>query len=297
MTTLEDLRNQEIKVLDHGYVKLVGWLGDDQAIVNGARLSYGPQAKKIRTDAGLIRYLLRNNHTSPIELPIIMFEIFLPLYVWGQIVRHRSARYSSLNQHSNRYAEIIDVDHMLGTDGWRLQSTVNRQGSAGVIEDPVICQALADDERDLILHAREVYDRRIDVGVAREIARKDMPQSNYTKAVWQIDLHNLLHFLQLRMDPHAQQEVREYAHVMAEVVKVWVPVAWRAFEDYRLHAVTLSALDIQVLGALLADQDINQIVDEVGWTRPGSERTEFETKVARFVPKHVLDRLPWKAVE
>lgn len=227
-------------VLDDGFVRVIDYMGNDAAIVQAARISYGAGTKTSQDDRGLIRYLMRMRHTSPFEQAEIKLHVRVPMDTWRQWVRHRSA---SLNEYSTRYSEAIDS--MQGTDDhyWRTQASNNKQGSAGFLPSDVGA-LLSKEERDLQAYASNVYKRRLEAGVAREQARKDLPLSTYTEAYWKIDLHNLLHFLKLRLDPHAQLEIRTYAEVIATVVKQWCPLTWEAFEDYSLNSIQLSGPEI-----------------------------------------------------
>jgi thymidylate synthase (FAD) len=236
-------------VLDDGFVRLVDYMGDDWAIVQAARVSYGRGTKRVHEDRGLIRYLLRHSHTTPFEMCEIKLHVRVPMDIWRQWIRHRTA---SVNEYSTRYSEAIDGAHRTAPDAWRLQSTSNRQGSSGLLS-PEAGARLSAEEADLVKRARESYEGRLAAGVAREQARKDLPLSTYTEAYWKIDLHNLLHFLELRMDAHAQQEIRAYATVIGEeIVARWVPVTWEAFLDYRRNALTLSSLEVALVSALAA---------------------------------------------
>jgi thymidylate synthase (FAD) len=204
-------------------------------------------------DRKLLRYLLRHRHTTPFEQCEMKFLIRIPMDAWRQMIRHRTA---NVNEYSTRYVEAIDRNDVTPSDGWRSQSKNNKQGSSGEVEgwpdympDTHLTpgEYLSAKEFDFHKQAREVYQERLAFGVAREQARKDLPLSTYTEAYWKCDLHNILHFLGLRMDSHAQKEIRDYANAMASIVKQLFPVTYQAFLDYRLNAIQLSALDIQVI--------------------------------------------------
>lgn len=237
---LNDLRWKKFQVLDDGFVCLVDVMGDDSSVVQAARVSYGEGTKKLSDDRTLIRYLLRHRHTTPFEMVELKFLVRVPMDCWRQWIRHRTA---SVNEYSTRYSIAIDSSQTTPPDEWRTQSQQNRQGSAELM--PVeIGQKLSAAERDLQDHCRRAYQERLDLGVAREQARKDLPLSTYTEAYWKIDLHNLLHFLALRMDEHAQLEIREYSSAMGrKIVQPLFPLVWEAFEDYRLQASGLSRLE------------------------------------------------------
>ena len=191
-------------MLDQGFVCLVDAMGDDQAVVQAARVCYGEGTKGFREDRGLIRYLMRKRHTSPFEMCEVKFLLRVPVDLWRQGVRHRTA---SQNEYSTRYSVAIDAAARTAPDAWRAQSAKNKQGSGGPIPREV-GEGLTAAEADLLDRSREVYEARLASGVAREQARKDLPLSTYTELYWKIDLHNLLHFLGLRMDGHAQAEIR-----------------------------------------------------------------------------------------
>src|SRR5690242_7146820 len=211
---LSALRWQKFPVLDDGFVCLVDVMGDDQAVVQAARVSYGEGTRKVSDDRGLIRYLLRHRHTTPFEMVEIKFLVRVPMDAWRQWIRHRTA---NVNEYSTRYSVAIDAAQRTSPSQWRLQSADNRQGSAGFLPQSQ-GEALTRGETELQDLARRTYDARLAAGVAREQARKDLPLSTYTEAYWKVDLHNLLHFLRLRMDDHAQQEIREYAEVMGKEI-------------------------------------------------------------------------------
>lgn len=244
---VEELRWKKFPVLDDGFVCLVDVMGDDQAVVQAARVSYGEGTKKVSDDRGLIRYLMRHRHTTPLEMVEIKFLCRVPMDTWRQWIRHRTA---NVNEYSTRYSLAIDAAQHTPPDQWRTQATTNRQGSEGLLP-PDVGAELTASEAELLTKARELYEKRIAMGVAREQARKDLPLSTYTEAYWKIDLHNLLHFLALRMDEHAQLEVREYATALGEkIIKPLFPLVWEAFIDYRRQAMFLSRLDVELIARL-----------------------------------------------
>jgi thymidylate synthase (FAD) len=224
-------------------------MGDDYSIVEAARNSYGEGTRHTSKDRTLIRYLMRHRHTTPFEMAEIKLSVRVPMDCWRQWIRHRTA---NINEYSTRYSIAIDSVQETEPNQWRRQSQTNRQGSddmIGVDTGALLTQA----ERELQQHARRVYEERIECGVAREQARKDLPLCTYTQAFWKIDLHNLFHFLALRMDSHAQWEIQEFARAIGHnIVKPLFPVAWEAFEDYRLGAIQLSRLEIEVMQALMS---------------------------------------------
>ena len=246
---VESLRWHKLPVLDDGFVALVDCMGDDASVVQAARVSYGEGTRKVSDDRQLIRYLLRHAHTTPFEMAELKFVVRVPMDCWRQWIRHRTA---SINEYSTRYSLAIDA--MQGTTGdqWRSQAASNRQGSGEPLP-PAAGNHHTAAEQELQALARRVYEERLAAGIAREQARKDLPLSTYTEAYWKIDLHNLLHFLALRMDPHAQLEIRRYAETIGhQIVAPLFPLVWEAFLDYRMEAVRLTRLDREVIRRLAA---------------------------------------------
>lgn len=246
------MREREIKVLDDGFIKLVDYMGGDDAIVQAARVSYGKGTKKVSEDRGLIRYLMRHHHTTPFEMVEFKFHIRIPMDAWRQMIRHRTA---NVNEYSTRYSEAIDSQQRTPPNAWRNQSKDNKQGSGDFFteEDG---EVLTHYERDFLDEAKRIYQYRLGMGVAREQARKDLPLSTYTEAYWKCDLHNIFHFLRLRMDAHAQYEIRQYANAMYELIKPVCPIACEAFEDYRLNAVQFSGPEMKLLNNPLVREAI-----------------------------------------
>ena len=246
--TIEELRWKKIPILDDGFVCLVDVMGDDGSVVQAARVSYGEGTKKVSDDRTLIRYLLRHRHTTPFEMAEIKLLVRVPMDCWRQWIRHRTA---SVNEYSTRYSIAIDSTQHTPPGQWRTQAKGNRQGSGHPL--PIdVGQQLTDEEQQHLEEAQHVYQHRLEVGVAREQARKDLPLSTYTEAYWKIDLHNLLHFLHLRMDSHAQQEIRDYATAIGEqIVAPLFPLVWEAFLDYRVGAMGLTRLEVGVVQRLM----------------------------------------------
>jgi thymidylate synthase (FAD) len=281
---LDEILGRTFPVLDDGFVRVVDYLGNDQSIVQAARVSYGAGTKQVSEDRGLIRYLLRHRHTTPFEMCELKLHVRVPMDAWRQWIRHRTA---SVNEYSTRYSVAIDAAQRTTPDQWRTQAQQNKQGSGESVDETVGTE-LTRSEAALQDEARAVYQDRLDKGVAREQARKDLPLCTYTEAYWKMDLHNLLHFLALRMDSHAQQEIRDYATVIGErIVARWVPLTWEAFLDYRFHATGLSRIESEILGAIGAGdaERAMAIAREAGWLEPGRnglkanrERWEFEEK-------------------
>ncbi|MCL1856222.1 MAG: FAD-dependent thymidylate synthase [Kiritimatiellaeota bacterium] len=242
---LDAILGKPFPVLGEGFVRVVDYMGSDAAIVQAARVSYGEGTKQVSQDRGLIRYLLRHRHTTPFEMCELKLHVRVPMDIWRQWIRHRTA---NVNEYSTRYSIAIDAAHATAPDAWRTQAENNKQGSDGLLPPDIGAQLTAE-ETAFHQQCRDLYDARIKQGVAREQARKDLPLSTYTEAYWKIDLHNLLHFLALRMEEHAQREIRDYATTIGhEIVQRWVPLTWEAFMDYRMGAVTLSRDALALLG-------------------------------------------------
>ncbi|QDT65907.1 FAD-dependent thymidylate synthase [Calycomorphotria hydatis] len=256
---LNELRWNKFQVLDDGFVCLVDVMGDDSSVVQAARVSYGEGTKKVSDDRTLIRYLMRHRHSTPFEMAEIKLLVRVPMDTWRQWIRHRTA---NVNEYSTRYSVAIDSAQATPVDQWRMQAASNRQGSEGFL-DNALGQQLTDEETAFQNEARRVYEARLEAGVAREQARKDLPLATYTEAYWKIDLHNLLHFLSLRMDSHAQLEIREYSKTIGEqIVKPLFPVVWEAFEDYRQGSMFLTRLDREVITRLATSGQVPPYSDE-----------------------------------
>ncbi|MGK9369536.1 FAD-dependent thymidylate synthase [Melioribacter sp. Ez-97] len=282
---LDSILGKKFKVLDDGFVRVVDYMGSDESIVQAARVSYGKGTKKVSEDRGLIRYLLRNQHTTPFEMCEIKFHVRVPMDTWRQWIRHRTA---NVNEYSTRYSIAIDASQKTDPDKWRYQAKDNKQGSEGFLSAEV-GKILSEKEIKFQNYAREIYKERIEAGVAREQARKDLPLSTYTEAYWKIDLHNLLRFISLRMDSHAQYEIRQYAEVIGkEIVARWCPITWEAFMDYIYNGVKFSALELNVLKAINSGdkEEALRLADSYGWLKKindrlakNRERIEFEEKL------------------
>jgi thymidylate synthase (FAD) len=259
---IDALRWKKFPVLDDGFVCLVDVMGDDQSVVQAARVSYGEGTRKVSDDRGLIRYLMRHRHSTPFEMAELKFLVRVPMDCWRQWIRHRTA---NVNEYSTRYSLAIDATQTTRADEWRTQAASNRQGSGEPLS-ATVGENLTAAEAEFQALARRLYEDRIALGVAREQARKDLPLSTYTEAYWKIDLHNLLHFLALRMDEHAQFEIRAYARTMGEeIVRPLFPLVWEAFVDFRLEAMYLTRLDrgvIQRLLTRLADEGRSRLTEE-----------------------------------
>lgn len=285
----------QIKCLNDGFVKLVDHMGNDQSICNAARVSYGNhktneqiinhirgqemhnsgngdipdelclelnKAEQETKDEQLIRYLMRHRHTTPFEMVSFVFLVRAPIHVARQWFRHRTWSY---NEYSTRYKEAIDSFETTEPDAWRLQATDNKQGSSGFLPTSYLeggAKSLTSDGQSLtrqeeigLHHTSQIYKDRLEAGVAREQARKDLPLSTYTEFYAKVDLHNLFHFLSLRLDSHAQLEIRTYAQAIAEVCKPIVPISYAAFEDYRLNGVHFSSQEMNMIRILLDQTD------------------------------------------
>ena len=258
------LLGREYRVLDKGFVRLVDYLGGDARIVQAARVSYQEGTKTVREDGALIDYLVRHKHTSPLEQVVLTFHLKMPIFVARQWLRHRTAR---LNEISGRYSVMQDEFYLPNAAQVRRQSAVNKQGRSDE-EVPAELQART---LELLKTGQQgaftAYQELLDEDVARELARINLPLSLYTEMYWQIDLHNLFHFLRLRLDAHAQYEIRVYGEVMAELARAVAPLAYRAFEEHILYAKTfsrsemellLSAVDREALGQALTTSDLRK---------------------------------------
>jgi thymidylate synthase (FAD) len=294
---LDKILGVPFKVLDDGFVRVIDYMGSDSSIVQAARVSYGQGTKKLREDEGLIRYLIRHHHTSPLEMCDIKLHVRVPMDCWRQWIRHRTA---SVNEYSTRYSLAIDAAQKTEPNAWRLQATSNRQGSEGFLE---IEQGKSFSEKENALHelARKTYNERIEAGLAREQARKDLPLSTYTEAYWKTNLHNLLHFLVLRMEQHAQLEIREYASTIgSEIVSKWCPLVWDAFKDYQLGAMELSKQEIDIISRLQANDADGAITLAIkfGFLPPSGEKIKFNLERSEMEQKLKMlgIRPPWLEV-
>ncbi|WP_135450351.1 FAD-dependent thymidylate synthase [Tabrizicola caldifontis] len=245
-------------VLDHGFIRVIDYMGDDAAIVQAARVSYGAGTKHVQNDEGLIRYLMRHWHSTPFEMCEIKLHVKLPVFVARQWIRHRTA---NVNEYSARYSILDREFYIPAPEHLAAQSTVNNQGRGEVLSGPEAARVLEILKRDATTaydHYETMLSQEGQQGLARELARMNLPMNIYTQWYWKTDLHNLFHFLRLRADSHAQYEIRVYAEAIAACVKDWVPLAYGAFEDYRMGGVTLSAKAIAVLKRRLAGETVTQ---------------------------------------
>ena len=277
---LERRLGVQIQVLDHGFVRVVDYMGNDDAIVQAARVSYGSGTKTVKDDTALIRYLMRHRHTTPFEMCEIKLHVKMPIFVARQWIRHRTA---NVNEYSARYSILDREFYIPEPEHLASQSVANKQGRGSVLEGDEMEQALDTLQRcsdeafnsyeDLLsTHGKE--------GLSRELARMVLPTSVYTQWYWKIDLHNLLHFLLLRTDPHAQYEIRAYADVIANMVQDWVPVAFQAFEDYQRQAVTMSRQEMECIRDMVK-------YEYVGPAESGMSDREWEEFFKKIAPHGV----------
>lgn len=281
------MKDKEFKVLNDGLIKVIDYMGDDAAVVQAARVSYGAGTKTPSDDRTLIRYLMRNWHTTPFEMCEVKLLVRVPMDCWRQWIRHRTA---SVNEYSTRYSEAIDSFEVASE--WRRQSQNNKQGSSNNLitefpigtEDIITSQYnphefLSIKENWFHEEARQLYQERLKFGVAREQARKDLPLSTYTEAYWKCDLKNLLGFLRLRMDEHAQLEIRSYAKIIGEeIVAKLFPITWEAFVDYQLNAITFSGPEIEFIAWLNSSFKESNPINKLS----KREKEEFTAKMKKM---------------
>tara|TARA_B100001964_G_scaffold29331_1_gene29924 strand:- start:9032 stop:9928 length:897 start_codon:yes stop_codon:yes gene_type:complete len=249
MTTLNDIDKNDkryVQVLDKGFVGLIDHMGSDDAVVQAARVSYGTGTKKVQEDRGLIRYLMRHEHTTPFEMCEVKFHIRLPIFVMRQLIRHRTA---SVNEYSGRYSVMTDEFYMPET--FQKQSTTNKQGREDSLDE--IHGKLSWMLEDVHTNAYSKYEELLDLDVARETARAVLPVSNYTETYWKCNLKNFMHMAWLRMDSHAQWEIRMFADAMYGLVQPLFPAVCEAFEDYKLNAVRLSSMEVKLTKVIFGD--------------------------------------------
>ena len=285
---MDNILGLKFPVLNNGFIRVIDYMGGDSSIVQAARISYGKGTKKSSQDRSLIRYLMRHWHSTPFEMCELKLHVRVPMDTWRQWIRHRTA---NVNEYSTRYSIAIEDAQETGFEKWRIQSASNKQGSEGFF-DIANGQIFSKQEKELHKYTREVYYERLSAGMAREQARKDLPLSTYTEAYWKIDLHNLLHFLRLRMDSHAQLEIREYANTIGyEIVSKWCPIAWEAFLDYRFEAESLSRVEIEIFKQIVTGgfENAKKIAFANKWIwvkdgveKKGRECLEFEEKLRKW---------------
>lgn len=263
---LEEILYEPILVLDHGFVRVIDYMGDDAAVVQAARVSYGRGTKKVREDRGLIRYLMRHRHTTPFEMCEIKFHVKLPIFVARQWIRHRTA---NVNEYSARYSILDREFYIPDPKALASQSRTNRQGRGDVLEGEEaasVLRMLREDAERCYAHYREMLNEDegenvVDSarkGLARELARMNLTLNTYTQWYWKIDLHNLMHFLSLRADPHAQFEIRAFGEAMLDILRHWVPLTHEAFMEYRKEGAFLSRGALSVLNRLLDGEKVSE---------------------------------------
>lgn len=266
----EALLDKEFRVLDKGFVRLIDYLGGDDRIVQAARVSYGGSAKTVRQDKALIDYLISHEHTSPFEQVVLTFHCKMPIFVARQWIRHRTAR---LNEISGRYSVMVDEFYTPEKEQVLFQSKSNRQGRD--IEE--VPDHLKEKVLDILINGQNTayddYQKLINEGIARELSRINLPLSLYTQWYWQIDLSNLFHFLKLRMDYHAQWEIRQYAGIMADITKAVAPMAYEAFETHVINSVSFSGQELEALKLQMEGKDHNL---------SGIHKAEYEAKIKKI---------------
>jgi len=245
-------------VLDHGFVRVIDYMGDDAAICQAARVSYGRGTKSVSNDEGLIRYLMRHWHSTPFEMCEIKLHVKLPIFVARQWIRHRTA---NVNEYSARYSILDREFYIPAPEQLAAQSATNNQGRGDALEGAEadrVLRYLRDDAMRAFDHYEEMISTDDQQGLARELARMNLPANTYTQWYWKVDLHNLLHFLRLRADSHAQFEIRVYADAICEMVADWVPFAYKAFEDYRMGGAQLSSTALDCVRRMLKGEEVSQ---------------------------------------
>ncbi|MBP6986433.1 MAG: FAD-dependent thymidylate synthase [Alphaproteobacteria bacterium] len=278
---LEDILFEPIKLLDHGFVRVIDYMGDDSAIVQAARVSYGKGTKKVNEDRGLINYLLRHRHTTPFEMCEIKFHIKAPIFVARQWLRHRTA---NVNEYSARYSIVQDEFYLPQASVLAQQSSSNRQGRDETLnpeEAKIVLDMLKQDATQVYDHYRQmintdeegVVQDETKPALARELARMNLTLNYYTEFYWKIDLHNLLHFLSLRADSHAQYEIQVYALAMMDVLKKWTPYSYEAFMKYHFNGAHVSQQGIEIIRQLIAGVSLEDIQTEMS---PREKRELFE---------------------
>jgi thymidylate synthase (FAD) len=266
VVALEEILYEPIPVLDHGFVRVIDYMGDDGAVVQAARVSYGKGTRKVHEDAGLIRYLMRHWHSTPFEMAEIKYHIKLPIFIARQWIRHRTA---NVNEYSARYSKLQDEFYVPAPDQLGIQSSANRQGRGAVLDADQAARVLELLREDAARCYRDYAwmlneddaGQPVDpdrAGLARELARINLTLNTYTEWYWKTDLHNLMHFLRLRADAHAQYEIRVYAEAMLDTLRRWVPHTYAAFMEYQMGAAHVSATGLAVIRRLLAGEKVGQ---------------------------------------
>ena len=282
--SLEEILYKPLPALDHGFVRVVDYMGDDTAIVQSARVSYGKGTKKISNDKGLIKYLMRHWHSTPFEMCEIKLHVKLPIFIARQWIRHRTA---NVNEYSARYSILDKEFYIPSVENLASQSQVNKQGRAESLSpeeaEKVITLLKNDAEQtyrnyEVMLNENSEGETLDDnsTGIARELARMNLTLNTYTQWYWKIDLNNLLHFLALRADAHAQYEIRVYADIILDIVKKWVPVTYEAFEDYRVGGTQLSAKEILILKKIIKGENVDPEAEGISKREWGELQKKFD---------------------
>ena len=272
---MEDRLYTACRVLDHGFVRVIDYMGDDAAICQAARVSYGKGTKSVQNDEGLIRYLMRHWHSTPFEMCEIKLHVKLPVFVARQWIRHRTA---NVNEYSARYSILDREFYIPAEEVLAAQSVINNQGRGAALsgeEADRVLRYLRDDAARCYDHYEEMISVEGQMGLARELARMNLPANIYTQWYWKVDLHNLFQFLRLRADSHAQYEIRVYADEICKIVADWVPFAYAAFEDYRMGGASLSSKALSCIRRMLAGENVTQ--ESSGMSK--GEWREFEAVI------------------
>jgi thymidylate synthase (FAD) len=286
---LEKVLYEAIPVLDHGFIRVIDYMGDDSSIVQSARVSYGKGTKKVSTDDGLIRYLMRYRHSTPFEMCEIKYHVKLPIFIARQWIRHRTA---NVNEYSARYSILDKEFYLPAKDQLATQSQSNRQGRGEVLQGKQaeeVLNILKDDATRTYDNYEKLLNERFDgtkidenkIGLARELARMNLTLNTYTQWYWKTDLLNLLNFLFLRADDHAQYEIRVYADKMLDTVKKWVPITYQAFIDYRVGAAEISSKGLKVIKFMISGKEISQ-------EESGLSRREWDELMEKLDKKDLL---------
>jgi thymidylate synthase (FAD) len=282
--SLEEILYKPLAALDHGFVRVIDYMGDDTAIVQSARVSYGKGTKKISNDKGLIKYLMRHWHSTPFEMCEIKLHVKLPIFIARQWIRHRTA---NVNEYSARYSILDKEFYIPSVENLASQSQVNKQGRAENLspeEAEKVIELLKSDAEQTYRNYEVMLNENSDgetldegsMGIARELARMNLTLNTYTQWYWKIDLNNLLHFLALRADAHAQYEIRVYADIILDIVKKWVPVTYEAFEDYRVGGTQLSAKEILILKKIIKGETVDPDAEGISKREWGELQKKFD---------------------
>ena len=282
--SLEEILYNPLAALDHGFVRVIDYMGDDTAIVQSARVSYGKGTKKISNDKGLIKYLMRHWHSTPFEMCEIKLHVKLPIFIARQWIRHRTA---NVNEYSARYSILDKEFYIPSVENLASQSQINKQGRAENLspeEAEKVIELLKSDAEQTYRNYEVMLNENSDgetldegsMGIARELARMNLTLNTYTQWYWKIDLNNLLHFLALRADAHVQYEIRVYADIILDIVKKWVPVTYEAFEDYRVGGTQLSAKEILILKKIIKGETVDPDAEGISKREWGELQKKFD---------------------